>query len=90
MPGMNNRLLVDLARLGNRDSSPLTRVQFVSEFQMALSQAGTLSEGFTGHSFYRGAATTAAAQGWGTSCWANGLAQGIRDTFKRHGNIWQE
>ena len=48
-----------------QDSSPLTRAQFVSEVQRALSQAGIPSEGFTGHSFCRGAATTAAAQSLG-------------------------
>ena len=46
-----------------RDGSPLTRARFVSEFRKALSSAGVQADGYTGHSFQIGAATTAAAKG---------------------------
>ena len=46
-----------------RDGSPLTRARFVLEFRKALSSAGVQADGYTGHSFRIGAATTAAAKG---------------------------
>ncbi len=46
-----------------RMEPPLSRSKLVSHLQAALRQAGTPTEGCTGHSFRIGAATTAAQAG---------------------------
>ena len=64
------------AYLGNRgktggplfclqEGKPLTRPRFVQETQKALRSRGISADGYTGHSFRSGAATTAAARGLG-------------------------
>ena len=47
------------------DSRPLTRAKLVAETKEALSKAGVDSSCYSGHSFRKGAATTAASQGIG-------------------------
>ena len=46
-----------------QDGRPLTRGRFVSEVKQALSRAGVNCDGYSGHSFRSGAATTAAERG---------------------------
>jgi len=41
----------------------LTRAAFVNNLKLAITQAGMNAEGFSGHSFRSGAATTAATRG---------------------------
>ena len=45
------------------NGSPLTRAKLVSEFRQALSSTEVQADGYTGHWFQIGAATTAAAKG---------------------------
>ena len=46
-----------------KNGSPLTKARFVDGVRSALSKAGVRSEGYTGHSFRIGAATSAARAG---------------------------
>ena len=46
-----------------KDTTPLVKSKFVSEFRDKLSQAGLNSSEYSGHSFRIGAASTAAANG---------------------------
>ena len=48
-----------------RDGRPLTRMKLVAETKDALTKAGVNSSCYSGHSFQKGAATTAAEQGIG-------------------------
>ena len=48
-----------------RLSKPLTQAGFIGEVKAALERGGMSSEGYSGHSFRIGAATTAAAAGIG-------------------------
>jgi hypothetical protein len=44
--------------------APLTRAQFISELQLHLVAAAITDDGYSGHSFRRGAASAAAAAGF--------------------------
>ncbi len=47
----------------SQDGSPLTRPRLVAEVKQSLEKAGVVSRAYAGHSFWSGAATTAAERG---------------------------
>ena len=67
----------------HKDGTPLTRQHLVSKLRAALSEAGIDCQGFSGHSFRIGAATTAAAKGIPDST-IQTLGRWRSESFKRY------